>query len=291
MALLMDGARLRDEVVADLAATIAAAGAPPVRLAIVHVGNDVPHRAYAGYKHAAAHRAGMQAVSVALPATASQAEVEDAVGRAGTDPGVHGVFVQLPLAGGLDTQAVLDVVPVDKDVDGLGERNLGRLVRGAAGQVPCAARAVVGMLERYERPTAGRRVVVLGRTWPLALPLSVLLARPGADATVTVAHARSEDLAGIAGEADILISAIGRPGLVTAGWVRAGATVIDAGTTRTADGPAGDVDVASVWERAGAICPSPGGLGPATVAFLLSHTLDAARRLGAFPPVPPDPEG
>lgn len=284
MALLMEGARLRDEMVADLAAAIAAAGSPPVRLAIVHVGNDVPHRVFAGYKHAAAHRAGMQAVTVALPATASQAEVEDAVGRAGADSGVHGVFVQLPLADGLDTRAVLEVVPADKDVDGLGERNLGRLLRGAAGHVPCTARAVVGMLERYGRPTAGRRVVVLGRTWPLALPVSVLLGRPGTDATVTVAHSRSAGLAGIACEADILISAIDRPGLVTGDWVRAGATVIDAGTSRTAQGPAGDVDIGSVWERAGAVCPSRGGLGPATVGFLLSHTLDAARRLGAFPP-------
>lgn len=274
----MEGARLRDEILAELAVVIAAAterGAGPPCFASVLVGGDGAGRAAIGYKLAAAVKVGITTRHVDLPIDASQAEVKVEVARLGADPAVHGVFVQLPLPSHLDERAVLDMVPPDKDVDGLSTTSLGRLVGGRAGFVPCTPLAVVRLLERYERPIAGTRAVVIGHpqvTWPIAL----LLGRRGADATVTVTGADSTGLDALCRGADLLVSAAGRPALVTAGWVKPGASVVDAGTTRTPHGVVGDVDpgVAAV---AGAMAPNPGGLGPVTVALLLAATVDAAR--------------
>lgn len=275
----MDGARLRDEILAELAVVVAAAterGSAPPCFASVLVGGDRAGRAAIGYKLDAAVRVGIATRHVDLPASASQADVEAEVARLGADPTVDGLFVQLPLPPHLDERAVLDTVPPHKDVDGLSTSSLGRLVSGRAGFVPCTPLAVVRLLERYERPIAGTRAVVIGRSPLVGWPIALLLGRRGADATVTVADAAAAGLGPLCRRADLLVSAAGQPGLVTAEWIKPGATVVDVAATRTSAGLAGDVDTSAV-AVAGALVPSPGGVGPVTVACLLAATLEAAR--------------
>ncbi|QQS24078.1 MAG: bifunctional 5,10-methylenetetrahydrofolate dehydrogenase/5,10-methenyltetrahydrofolate cyclohydrolase [Actinomycetota bacterium] len=279
----MDGNRLRDEIVADLRATVVAAGSPPVCLATVLVGDDPPSQRYVRSKHAQAAKAGMQSRSEVLAATASQAEVEQVVGALVEDPAVHGILVQAPLPDGLDFDAVLRLVPADKDVDGLTEASLGRLMRSTPGHIGCTPLGVLRLLERYGVAVSGRRAVIVGRSTLVGLPLAVLLARKGIDATVTLAHSRSGDLVPICREADILVAAAGHAGMVTAAHVKPGAAVIDVGVSRTHAGIAGDVLFDEVQAIASAITPMPGGTGPMTVACLLQNTLAAARLQGAFP--------
>jgi methylenetetrahydrofolate dehydrogenase (NADP+)/methenyltetrahydrofolate cyclohydrolase len=199
------------------------------------------------------------------------------------DPAVHGILVQLPLPAGLDAEAVLDLLPPEKDVDGLTPLSLGRLVRGQPGHVPCTPLGVMRLLHRYGVATPGTRAVVVGRSTLVGLPLSLLLARKGVDATVTIAHSRTPELAAVCREADILVGAAGAARMITADHVKPGAAVIDVGVSRTEEGSVGDVDFDAVQAIAGAITPMPGGTGPMTVACLLENTLAAARMQDAFP--------
>ena len=191
--------------------------------------------------------------------------------------------MQLPLPDGLDPEPVIDLIPPEKDVDGLTERSMGRLVRGRPGLVGCTPLGVMRLLERYEVPTSGKRAVVIGRSTLVGLPLSLLLARKGVDATVTLAHSRTADMAAVVREADIVIGAAGQARMITADMVKPGATVIDVGVSRTESGIVGDVDFDPVSEVAGFITPMPGGTGPMTIACLLENTLTAAQLQGAFP--------
>lgn len=281
-AIMMDGKALRDETVAAVRAALDAAGSPPVCLATVLVGDDGPSAAYVRSKHIQADKAGLRSRNVELPATASQDEVESTVARLASDPTVHGILVQLPLPGELDAEAVIDLIPPEKDVDGLTERSMGRLVRGRPGLVPCTPLGVLRLIERYAVPTSGRRAVVVGRSLLVGLPMALLLARKGVDATVTIAHSRTDDLAEVCREADILVAAAGQPAMISAEHVRQGAAVFDVGTTRTDHGLAGDVDQEAVAPIAGWLTPMPGGTGPMTVACLVSNTLDAARLQGVL---------
>jgi len=278
----MDGNQLRDETVARLRAEIDALGNPNVCLATVLVGDDKPSQIYVRSKHRKAEEAGMTSKHAGLPPTATQAEVEAAVRAFADDPEVHGILVQLPLPDGLDSEAVLDLVPVEKDIDGLTERSMGRLMRSRDGHVPCTPKGVLRLLERYGLSTSGQRAVVIGRSTLVGLPLAVLLARKGIDATVTLAHSRTKDLVSVCREADILVGAAGIARLITADHVKPGATVIDVGVSRTESGIVGDVDFESVQAVAGAITPMPGGTGPMTIGCLLENTLEAARMLGAI---------
>jgi methylenetetrahydrofolate dehydrogenase (NADP+) / methenyltetrahydrofolate cyclohydrolase len=282
-AIVMDGAALRDEIVAALRAEIESAGSPSVCLATVLVGDDLPSERYVRSKQRFADEAAMLSRHVGLPATASQDEVEAAVDELGADPDVHGILVQLPLPTELDADPVIARVPVDKDVDGLTDRSLGRLVRGEPGLLPCTPLGVMRLLERYDVPVAGRRAVVVGRSTLVGLPAALLLARKGTDATVTMAHSKTRDLAAVCREADILIAAAGQARIITVDHVKAGAAVIDVGVSRTEGGLVGDVDFDAVRDVAGWITPMPGGTGPMTVACLLQNTLTAARLQGAFP--------
>jgi methylenetetrahydrofolate dehydrogenase (NADP+)/methenyltetrahydrofolate cyclohydrolase len=279
----MDGNRLRDEIVARLAREIAAAGSPPVCLATVLVGDDGPSQRYVRNKHAQAEKAGMVSRNEVLPASAGQAAVETAVARLAADPTVHGILVQSPLPAGYDEEAVLALIPADKDVDGLTTQSMGRLMRGLPGLVGCTPLGVMRLLERYGIATAGQRAIVIGRSMLVGLPLSVLLARKGVDATVTIAHSRSGDITELCRQADIVVGAAGVPRMITAAHVKPGATVIDVGISRTDAGVVGDVDFDAVQAVAGAITPMPGGTGPMTIACLLENTLTAARLQGAFP--------
>jgi methylenetetrahydrofolate dehydrogenase (NADP+)/methenyltetrahydrofolate cyclohydrolase len=282
-AILMDGARLRDEIVVELRKEVEAAGSPPVCLATVLVGDDRPSQVYVRIKHRKAEEAGMTSRSVELPPTASQAEVEDAVAALAGDPAVHGILVQLPLPDGLDPEPVLDLLPAEKDIDGLSELSMGRLVRGKPGHVPCTPLGVLRLLDRYGVATAGSRAVIVGRSTLVGLPLALLLARKGTDATVTLAHSRTPELAAVCREADILVGAAGQARMLGPDHVKPGAAVIDVGVSRTEAGLVGDVDFDAVEAIAGAITPMPGGTGPMTVACLLQNTLEAARMQGAFP--------
>lgn len=279
----MDGNRLRDEIVAELRATVDAAGGPPVCLGTVLVGDDRPSHIYVRSKHRKAEEAGLQSRGVALPGSASQAQVEDEVGALVDDPAVHGILVQLPLPAALDPEPVLALLPPEKDVDGLTERSMGRLVRGLRGHVPATPLGVMRLLGRYGVPTAGARAVVIGRSTLVGLPMVLLLSRKGVDATVTLAHSRTPELAETCRQADVVIAAAGSARMITGQHIRPGAAVVDVGVSRTEDGIVGDVDFDAVQAIAGAITPMPGGTGPMTIACLLENTIEAARMVGAFP--------
>ena len=282
-AVLMDGNRLRDELVADLHRRINELGNPHVCLATVLVGDDKPSQIYIRNKRKKAAEAGMVSRHVELGTDATQAEVEEVVRALAGDPDVHGILVQLPLPDGLDAEPVLDLIPPPKDVDGLTERSMGRLVRGRDGHVPCTPLGVMRLMERYGVETTGKKAVVIGRSTLVGLPQVLLLGRKGCDATPTLAHSRSGDLASICRTADIIVAAVGVAGLVTAEFVKPGAAVLDVGISRTADGIQGDVDFDAVESIAGAITPMPGGTGPMTIGCLMENTFNAARMLGALP--------
>jgi methylenetetrahydrofolate dehydrogenase (NADP+) / methenyltetrahydrofolate cyclohydrolase len=275
-AIVMDGNGLRDELIVSIRQRVEAAGSPAICLATVLVGDDGPSQRYVRSKHAKAAEAALTSRHVDLPATATQADVESAVRELVDDPTVHGILVQLPLPDGLDPEPVLDLIPPEKDVDGLTERSMGRLVRGRPGLVGCTPLGVMRLLERYDVATSGKRAVVIGRSTLVGLPLSLLLARKGVDATVTMAHSRTADIAAVVREADIVVGAAGQARMITADMVKPGAAVIDVGLTRTDQGIRGDVDPA-VGDVAGHLTPMPGGTGPMTIALLLRSAVKAAR--------------
>lgn len=277
-AVLMDGNALRDKVVADLRAEITADSTlPEVVLATVLVGDDKPSRLYVGSKQKKAVEAGMGSRHVGLDGDATQAEVEQAVQDLVDDPTVHGILVQLPLPDGLDAEPVLELIPPEKDVDGLTTKSMGRLLRDLPGHTPCTPSGVMRFIEHFGIETSGKRAVVVGRSTLVGLPQLLLLGRKGCDATPTLAHSRTEDLVAVCREADILVGAAGIAGLITADHVKPGAAVFDVGVSRTADGIRGDVDFDGVQGVAGYITPMPGGTGPMTIACLLENTLAAAR--------------
>jgi methylenetetrahydrofolate dehydrogenase (NADP+)/methenyltetrahydrofolate cyclohydrolase len=280
-AILMDGNRLRDETVVRLRAEIDALGSPPVCLATVLVGADKPSQIYVRMKQKKAEEAGMVSKGVELPETATQADVEAVVGELAADPSVHGILVQLPLPAHLDPEPVLALLPAEKDVDGLTELSMGRLVRGLPGHVPCTPLGVMRLLDRYGVATSGKRAVVVGRSTLVGLPALLLLGRKGVDATTTLAHSRTPELAALCREADIVIAAAGQARMITADHVKPGAAVVDVGVSRSEAGIVGDVDFDAVQSIAGAITPMPGGTGPMTIACLLENTLSAAKMLGA----------
>jgi methylenetetrahydrofolate dehydrogenase (NADP+)/methenyltetrahydrofolate cyclohydrolase len=284
-AILMDGNNLRDETVARLRKEIEAAGSPAVCLATVLVGGDKPSHIYVASKHKKAQEAGMISVGVHLEDDATQEQVEAEVRKLAADPSVHGILVQLPLPKHLDAEPVLALLPPEKDVDGLTERSMGRVLRGLPGHAPCTPLGVMRLLERYEIPTKGKKVVVIGRSTLTGLPQLVLFLRKGGDATTTCTHSHTspEDLKAYCREADIIVSCVGIARLITADHVKPGATVIDVGVSREEAKIVGDVDFDSVQAVAGAITPMPGGTGPMTIGCLLENTLSAAKMLGAFP--------
>jgi methylenetetrahydrofolate dehydrogenase (NADP+)/methenyltetrahydrofolate cyclohydrolase len=281
----MDGNNLRDETVARLRKEIEAAGSPAVCLATVLVGGDKPSHIYVASKHKKAQEAGMISVGVHLEEDATQEQVEAEVRKLAADPTVHGILVQLPLPKHLDAEPVLALLPPEKDVDGLTERSMGRLLRGLPGHAPCTPLGVMRLLERYEIPTKGKRVVVIGRSTLTGLPQLLLFLRKGGDATTTCTHSHTspEDLKAYCREADIIVSCVGIARLITAEHVKPGATVVDVGVSRIEAKIVGDVDFDAVQAVAGAITPMPGGTGPMTIGCLLENTLAAAKMLGAFP--------
>ena len=284
-AIIIDGIAVREQIIDELRATIDAAGNPHVCLATVLVGDDKPSRAYINSKQKKAGQAGIVSKHTDLPADASQAQVNDTIAALAADPNVHGILCQFPLPDGLDMEQVLEQIPFEKDVDGLTERSMGRLVRGQTGHVGCTPLGVMRLLERYKVPTSGKRAVVVGRSTLTGLPQVLLLGRKGCDATVTLAHSRTPatDMIEICSAADIIVACAGQARMITAAHVKPGAAVIDVGISRTEAGLVGDVDFDAVKEIAGWLTPMPGGTGPMTIACLMENTLAAARMQGAFP--------
>lgn len=279
-AIIMDGrsvaARLK-ETAAQEALALAQNGMMP-HLAVVLVGENAASQVYVRNKENACKKAGIRSTVLRLPENCTQAELEDAVRALNEDASVHGILVQLPLPDHLDEAAVLRLIDPDKDVDGFHAMNSGRLMNGQRGFVPCTPLGVMRMLEAYGIPVRGKHAVVIGRSNIVGKPMAMLLL--AADATVTICHSKTENLAQIARQADILVAAVGRPRFVTADMVKPGAAVIDVGINRVDGAIVGDVDFDGVSEVAGYLTPVPGGVGQMTIAMLLANTLDAARNRG-----------
>jgi len=276
---ILDGKATAAEVKADLkrrVAVLAAAGRVP-GLGTVLVGDDPGSRAYVNGKHRDSLEVGIASIRRELPADASQEQVEAVVDELNADPACTGYIVQLPLPAGLDPYRVLERMDPAKDADGLHPVSLGKLVLGVPGPLPATPRGIVVLLRRFDIPIAGAEVTVIGRGITVGRSLGLLLTRRSENATVTLCHTGTKDLAGHTRRADIVVAAAGRPGLVTADMVRPGATVVDVGITRTEAGLAGDV-APDVAEVAGYLAPVPGGVGPMTRAMLLVNVVEAAER-------------
>lgn len=276
-AVLLDGNSLRDKIIADVRAAIGESSSVPC-LATVLIGDDGPSQVYVRNKHRQAQLAGMTSRNESLPSDVSQRDAEALVRSLATDQSVSGIIVQQPVPAHLDGEALLALIPYEKDVDGLTIMSMGRLLRGLDSLVPCTPLGVMRLLEHYGATIAGSRTVVVGRSSLVGMPLAVLLARKGADATVTIAHSRTADLAKVCREADIVVSATGQARSIGREHVKPGAWVIDVGISRGETGIVGDVDFAAVESVAAAITPMPGGTGPMTVACLVENTLTAWRR-------------
>jgi methylenetetrahydrofolate dehydrogenase (NADP+)/methenyltetrahydrofolate cyclohydrolase len=278
---ILDGKAVALAIREDLArrvAELARRGITP-GLGTVLVGDDPGSRAYVRGKHRDSAQVGIASIGRELPADATQDEVEAVVDELNADPACTGFLVQLPLPPGLDAQRVLHRIDPDKDADGLHPLNLGKLVLGEPGPVPGTPEGIIGLLRSYDIPLAGADVTVIGRGITVGRTLGLMLTRRSENATVTLCHTGTKDLAAHTRAADIVISAAGRPRLLTAGMIRPGAVVVDVGITRTDAGLVGDVDP-GVAEVAGWLAPVPGGVGPMTRAMLLAKVVTFAEERG-----------
>lgn len=279
-ATLIDGRAVakafKDEIAQKTAAMIAEGIQP--HLAVVLVGENPASQVYVRNKENGCIKAGIRSTVIRLAEDCSQEELENTVTALNEDASVHGILVQLPLPKGLDEARVLRLIDPDKDVDGFHAMNSGRLMNGQPGFVPCTPLGVMKLLESYGIDPCGKHAVVIGRSNIVGKPMAMLLL--AANATVTVCHSRTQNLAEITRQADILVAAVGRANFVTADMVKPGAAVIDVGINRVDGRIVGDVDFDAVSEVAGHITPVPGGVGQMTIAMLLANTLDAAAKRG-----------
>ena len=277
MAAIIDGkaiaADVRAQVAVDAAALEERTG-HRAGLVTILVGEDPASEVYVRNKIAACREAGMESFHEPMPATSTQREVLEMVDRMNADDRVDGILVQAPLPAGLNFKEVLERIDPAKDVDGFHPLNVGRLVSNQPGMVACTPKGVMELLDRTGVELEGANAVVVGRSDIVGKPVALLLLHRSA--TVTVCHSRTRDLPAVTRGADVLIAAVGRPEMIRGDWVKPGATVIDVGVNRTAEGLRGDVHFPSASEVAGAITPVPGGVGPMTIAMLLRNTVDAA---------------
>ncbi|MGH7174163.1 MAG: bifunctional methylenetetrahydrofolate dehydrogenase/methenyltetrahydrofolate cyclohydrolase FolD [Gemmataceae bacterium] len=281
-AVLLDGKQLAQTMQAEIAAETAELlrmrGIRP-GLAAVLVGDNPASQIYVRNKRRACDKAGLASFLHELPAHTPEAELLALIARLNADPTVHGILVQLPLPPHIHESAIVDAVSPDKDVDGFGPHSLGLLASGRPRFLACTPHGVLQLLLRNNIPVVGTHVVVLGRSNIVGKPLALILMQKGVDATVTVCHSRSKDLAAVTRSADVVVAAIGKANFLRADMVRPGAVVVDVGINRLPDGSlVGDVDFAAVREVASAITPVPGGVGPMTITMLLYNTLQAAKR-------------
>ena len=276
--------RMREEIAADVAALKDERGVTP-GLAVVLVGEDPASVSYVTAKERACAEAGMRSVEVRLPESVAEDKLVAEIARLNADPEIDGVLVQLPLPKGIDTKRVIEAISPEKDVDGFTPANIGRMMIGDKCFLPCTPHGIVKLIEFAGMDLKGRHVVVIGRSNIVGRPLSVLLSMKGIDATVTLCHTATRDIAAFTRAADAVVVAAGRPGTLTGDMLRKGAVVIDVGVNRVPDATSargyrlvGDADFESCSRVASAITPVPGGVGPMTITMLLWNTLAAARR-------------
>ena len=281
--MIIDGKKVAIQLRNQIKAQLAQFSDIQITLATVLVGENPASKLYVGMKHREAHAAGIHSKHITLQQDIDQQSLEAEIEKLASDDSVNGIMVQLPLPKHIDKDRILAKIPAEKDVDGLTEVNMGRLVQGQNQLVPCTPLGVMRLIEAYNIHTRGKTAIVVGRSSLVGLPQMLLLSAHGADATVTLAHSRSENLVEICQRADILVSAVGSAGMITAAHVKPGAMVFDVGVTRTAAGILGDVDFAAVEKIAGGVTPMPAGTGPMTVACLLENTVKAARLQGILP--------
>ncbi len=293
MAKILDGKAISAEIRAELktrVSELAKEGVVP-GLAVLLVGDDPASRSYVTAKERACEEAGIYSREVKLPSTASQDEIMDVVRGFNTDDQINGILVQLPLPDSAMEEAVIEAIDPDKDVDGFHPMNVGRMMMGLPAFVPCTPNGILHILKRSGIETSGAHVVVIGRSNIVGRPMVNLLSQKTelGNATVTMCHTRTKNMADFTRQADIVISAVGWPNTLTADMIKEGAVVIDVGVNRVEDDTkkrgyrlCGDVDFESVAEKASAITPVPGGVGPMTITMLLSNTVESAvRRHGA----------
>ena len=276
---LLDGKSLAASIKANLAQRTTALKARGITpgLGTVLVGDDPGSHSYVSGKHRDCQEVGINSIRIDLPATATQADVLAAIRDLNASKECTGYIVQLPLPSAINTQVILEAIDPDKDADGLHPMNLGRLVAGYAAPLPCTPRGIVELINHYKIPLAGAEVVVIGRGLTVGRPLGLLLTRKAENATVTLTHTGTKDLAAHTKRADIVVAAIGQSHFLKGDMVKAGATVLDVGISRTDTGLVGDVDP-SVMKVAAFVAPMPGGVGPMTRAMLLTNVVDACER-------------
>lgn len=279
---MLDGLATAKAIKAELAVEVAQLkqrGISP-GLGTLLVGDDPGSHSYVGGKHRDCAQVGINSIRIDLPASASLSDIKAAVKDLNDSKEVTGYIVQLPLPGGIDSNAILELMDPAKDADGLHPINLGRLVMNVTGEMksplPCTPNGIVELLRRYQVPTQGAEVAIIGRGLTVGRPLGLLMTRKGIDATVTLLHSASQDIPAAVRRADVVVAALGQPHFVKPQWIKPGAAVLDVGITRTEQGLTGDVDP-KVAEVAGWLSPNPGGVGPMTRAMLLKNVVLAAQ--------------
>lgn len=280
--MILDGKKTAAAIRTDLREIIAKekdrAGRAP-RLAVILVGSDPASQVYVRNKEKACADAGIETVTYRKPADIPQKELEAFIAELSTDSDIDGILLQLPLPAGLDAQPCIDAISPEKDVDGLTSVNQGRTAMNIPGMRPCTPAGILALLDTYGISVSGKKAVVLGRSILVGRPLALMLNAKGYDATVTMCHSRTPDLAAVCREADILIAAIGKPRFVTADMIKPGSVIIDVGINRGEDGKlCGDVDYENIAPLASAITPVPGGIGPMTISQLLVNTTEAWKK-------------
>ena len=275
----MDGKLVAKEMQNSIKEKIDSSGIK-ITLATVLVGDDKPSQLYVNNKHKQATASSINSIHVNLPGDISQADLENKISELGSDVAINGILVQMPLPKGLNEDRVIEMIPTNKDVDGLKEQNLGKLIVGNDVLRPCTPLGVMKLIEHYNLDTSGKKALVIGRSRLVGMPQVIMFGSKGIDCTVTLAHSRTKNLDKLISESEIVVPAIGVPGIINSKNVMKDAILIDVGISSDENGIHGDVDFDSVDGIAKAVTPMPGGTGPMTVACLLENTMKAAQLQG-----------
>ena len=277
--LILDGRFVAQEIQSSIKKKIDDSGSE-ITLATVLVGNDKPSQLYVNNKHKQATASSIKSMHVNLPGNISQSELEQKISELGNDTTINGILIQMPLPKGLNEDSVIEMIPTNKDVDGLKEQNLGKLIVGNDVLRPCTPLGVMRLIEYYNLETSGKKALVIGRSRLVGRPQVIMFGSKGIDCTVTLAHSRTKNLDDLISESEIVVPAIGVPGIINSKNVKKGAILLDVGISSDDKGIHGDVDFDSVDGIAKAVTPMPGGTGPMTVACLLENTMKAAELQG-----------
>ena len=277
--LILDGRFVAQEIQSSIKKKIEDSGSE-ITLATVLVGDDKPSQLYVNNKHKQATATSIKSMHVNLPGNISQSELEQKISELGNDPAINGILIQMPLPKGLNEDSVIEMIPTNKDVDGLKEQNLGKLIVGNDVLRPCTPLGVMRLIEYYDLETSGKKALVIGRSRLVGMPQVIMFGSKGIDCTVTLAHSRTKNLDDLISESEIVVPAIGVPGIINSKNVKKGAILLDVGISSDDKGIHGDVDFDSVDGIAKAVTPMPGGTGPMTVACLLENTMKAAELQG-----------